>query len=90
MSDHANIDLLMYRHAAARSGKPSDDAVFAAAHARGEFHFTADPRLLGELVVLYRLNLHQLAGEWLAFRDGKSCYGATAGEAVCRWVVSYS
>lgn len=90
MSDHANTDLLMYRHAAACTGKPADDAVFEAAHARGEFRFTTDPRLLGELVVLHRLNLHQLSGEWLAFRDGKSCYGATPGDAVCRWVLSYS
>ena len=90
MSDLATTDLLMYRHAASRTGKQPDDAVFHAGHARGEFRFSTDPRLLGELLVLHTLNLHQLSGEWLAFRDGRSAYGATPGEAVCRWVLSHS
>lgn len=82
------LDSSMYQYACQRLGKTPSQDEFEQGYARGEFHFVADAALLGELIALYRINLHQLSGEWLAFRDNLGCYGETPSEAVCRWVVA--
>jgi hypothetical protein len=85
-----NTDLLMYKHAAQRTGHNVDEALFHSGYAKGEFHFTQDPRLLGELLTLHQVNLHRISSEWLAVKDGKGCFGVSPGDAVCRWVVTYA
>lgn len=83
-----NLDYWMYQHACKVLEKGASKEDFDKGYAAGQFGFSTDKALLGDLMETYNINIQRLAGEWLASTAGNSFYGDTPLQAACRLVVA--
>ena len=81
------LDYKMYEYACrVLDRKPSVES-FEKGYSNGQFHFSTDASLLVDLMQRYKINLQQLAGEWLASTTQGSVYSPNPVEAACRLVL---
>jgi hypothetical protein len=86
-----SLNYRFYVRACELAGETASAENFAAGQAEGQFKFTEDAALLGSLLSLYSINIHQIAGEWLAFasKPGQvSVFAQTPLQAAISWVIS--
>jgi hypothetical protein len=74
-SADAELDYRIYQHACKTLAQSASREIFEQGYGQGLFHFSSQKMLLADILSLYKINLQQLAGEWLASTHQASAYG---------------